>query len=207
MGRISPGPTRWPPGAERRLVPGKTNLKPQTSNEGHKDKGVRKEDNAEVAEAKEDNDKVVEATEDKEKETLPDAEAMGGGDEPDGDGIDPSSGAGDPSHCEGVMEPNGDGDGDTGKMDEGESPPKADEEMVCTDEREGTKKVDEPLEEGEQGGVAKPTEDVNDKPATPSDTSVAVAEEGKNDEAAKTNMPNREGLDASQTLWSSPPPQ
>ena len=32
MGRISPGPTRWPPGAERRLVPAKTNLKPQTSN-------------------------------------------------------------------------------------------------------------------------------------------------------------------------------
>ena len=31
MGRISPGPTRWPPGAERRLVPAKSNLKPQTS--------------------------------------------------------------------------------------------------------------------------------------------------------------------------------
>ena len=30
MGRISPGPTRWPPGAERRLVPAKSNLKPQT---------------------------------------------------------------------------------------------------------------------------------------------------------------------------------
>ena len=30
MGRISPGPTRWPPGAERRLVPAKPNLKPQT---------------------------------------------------------------------------------------------------------------------------------------------------------------------------------
>ena len=30
MGRISPGPTRWPPGAERRLVPAK--IKPQTSN-------------------------------------------------------------------------------------------------------------------------------------------------------------------------------
>ena len=28
---ISPGPTRWPPGAERRLVPAKSNLKPQTS--------------------------------------------------------------------------------------------------------------------------------------------------------------------------------
>ena len=32
MGRISPGPTRWPPGAERRLVPAISNLKPQTSN-------------------------------------------------------------------------------------------------------------------------------------------------------------------------------
>ena len=30
MGRISPGPTRWPPGAERRLVPAKSNLKPET---------------------------------------------------------------------------------------------------------------------------------------------------------------------------------
>ena len=30
MGRISPGPTRWPPGAQRRLVPAKSNLKPQT---------------------------------------------------------------------------------------------------------------------------------------------------------------------------------
>ena len=30
VGRISPGPTRWPPGAERRLVPAKLNLKPQT---------------------------------------------------------------------------------------------------------------------------------------------------------------------------------
>ena len=30
MKRISPGPTRWPPGAERRLVPAKSNLKPQT---------------------------------------------------------------------------------------------------------------------------------------------------------------------------------
>ena len=33
MGRISPGPTRWPPGAERRLVPAKSNLKPQTSDD------------------------------------------------------------------------------------------------------------------------------------------------------------------------------
>ena len=32
VGSISPGPTRWPPGAERRLVPAKSNLKPQTSN-------------------------------------------------------------------------------------------------------------------------------------------------------------------------------
>ena len=31
VARISPGPTRWPPGAERRLVPAKSNLKPQTS--------------------------------------------------------------------------------------------------------------------------------------------------------------------------------
>ena len=31
MGRISPGPTRWPPGAKRRLVPAKSNLKPQTA--------------------------------------------------------------------------------------------------------------------------------------------------------------------------------
>ena len=30
MGRISPGPTRWPPGAERCLVPAKSNLKLQT---------------------------------------------------------------------------------------------------------------------------------------------------------------------------------
>ena len=131
-------------------------------NEGHEDKGTGKEDNAEVAEADEDNDKVVKATEDKEKETVPDAEAKGGGDEPDGDGITVRSGAG-----EGVMEPNRDGDGDAGKMDEGESPPKANEEMVCTDESEGTKEEDEPMQEGEQGGETKPTEDVNDKPATP----------------------------------------
>ena len=31
MGRLSPGPTRWPPKAERRLVPAKSNQKPQTS--------------------------------------------------------------------------------------------------------------------------------------------------------------------------------
>ena len=34
MERISPGPTRWPPGAERRLVPAKSNLKPQTCGAG-----------------------------------------------------------------------------------------------------------------------------------------------------------------------------
>ena len=170
-------------------------------NEGHEDKGVDKEDNAEVAEANEDNDKVAEVTEDKEKERVPDAEAKGGGDELDGEGIAVSSGAG-----EGVMEPNGNGDCDVRKMDEGESPGKADAKMVCTDEKKGTKEEDEPMQEGEQG-EAKPKEDVNDKPATPSDTSVAVAEEGKSDEAPKTNTPNKEGLDATQKLWSSPPPQ
>ena len=60
---------------------------------------------------------MTEATEDKEKEMVPDAEAKGGGDEPNGDGIAESSGAGNPSHGEGVMEPNGDGDGDAGKTD------------------------------------------------------------------------------------------
>ena len=34
VGRISPGPTRWPPGAEERLVPEESKLKPQTSNFG-----------------------------------------------------------------------------------------------------------------------------------------------------------------------------
>ena len=191
------------------VVPGKTSFTNKDDavqalkkmNEGHEDKDVGKEDNAEVAEANEDNDKVAEATEDKEKETVPDAEAKGGGDEPDGDGIAVSSGAG-----EGVMEPNGDGDRDVRKMNEGESPPEADEEMVCTDENEGTKKEEERMQEGEQG-EAKPTEDVNDKPATPSDTSVAVAEEKKSDEAPKTNTPNKKGLYATQRLWSSPPPQ
>ena len=144
-------------------------------NKGHEDKGVAKEGNAEVAVANEDNDKVAEATEDKEKETVPDAEAKGGGNEPDGDGIAVSSGAG-----EGVMEPNDDGDRDVQTMDEGESPTKADEEMVCTDVKEGTKEEDDSMQEGEQG-EAKPTEHGNDKPATPSDTSVAVAEEGKSD--------------------------
>ena len=164
-------------------------------NKGHEDKGVGKEDNLEVAEANQDDDKVVEATEDKETHLGPDAEAKGGGDEPDGDGIAASSGAG-----EGVMEPDGDGDGDAGKMDEGESPPKANEEMVCTDENKGTRKEDEPMQEGEQGGAAKPKEDVNDKLATPSDTSVAVAEEGKSDEAPKTITPNKGG--AMQKVWS-----
>ena len=171
-------------------------------NKGHEDKGVGKEDNAEVVEANEDNDKVMKATEDKGKETVPGAEAKGCGDEPDGDGIVASSGDG-----EGVMEPDGDGDGDAGKMDKGTSPPKADEEMVSTDEREGTKEEDEPMQEGEQRGEAKPTEDVHDKPATRSDTSVAVAEEGKSDEVPKTNTPNKEGLDATQRLWSLPAPQ
>ena len=151
------------------VIPGETSFKNENDavqalkkmNEGHEDKGVGKEDNAEVAEANGDNDKVAEATEDKEKETVPDADAKGGGDEPDADCIALSSGA-----SEGVMEPNGDGDRDVRKMDEGESPPKADEEMVCTEEREGTKKEDEPMQEGEQG-EAKATEDVRDKPAAP----------------------------------------
>ena len=77
--------------------------------------------------------------------------AEGGGVVPNGDGIAESSGAGDPSHGEGVMEPNGDGVGDTGKMDEGESPPKADEGMVPSDKKEGTKEVDLPMEDGVQG--------------------------------------------------------
>ena len=99
-------------------------------NEGHEDKGVSKEDNAEVAEANKGNDRVVEATKDEGKETVPDAEAKGGGEEPDANGIAATMGAG-----EGVIEPNADGDGDAGKMDEGESPPKADEDLVCTDGR------------------------------------------------------------------------
>ena len=60
------------------------------------------------------------------------------------------------------------------------------------------------MQEGEQGEEAKPTEDVNDKPVKPSDTSLAVEEEGKSDEAPKTNTPNKEGLDATQKLRSSP---
>ena len=107
-------------------------------NAGHEDKGVGKEDNA--------SDKVTEATKDKEKETEPDVGAKVGGDEPDGDGIAESTRACAPSHGEGVMAPNGDGDGDAEKMDEGESPPKADEEKVCTDKKEATKEVDEPME-------------------------------------------------------------
>ena len=42
--RISPGPTRWPPGAERRLVPAKSNLKPQTSTAERKARALRYED-------------------------------------------------------------------------------------------------------------------------------------------------------------------
>ena len=56
------------------VVPGKTSFTneddaPQAlkkMSEGHEDKGVGKEDNAEVAEANEDNDTAVEATKDKE---------------------------------------------------------------------------------------------------------------------------------------------
>ena len=149
------------------VVPGKTSFTIEdnavqalkTMTERHEDKGVNKEDNV--------NDKVTDTTKDNEKDKVTDADAKGGGDEPDGDCIAESSGAGDPSNGEGVMEPNGDGDGDAGKMDEGESRPKADEVMVRTDEREGTKEVDQPMEEGEQGGEAKPSENVNDKPASP----------------------------------------
>ena len=130
-------------------------------NEGHEDKGVDKEDNA--------NDKVTEATKHEEREKVLDAESKGGGDEPDGDGTAELSGAADPSHGEGVTEPNSDDDSDAGKMDEWESPRKADEKMVCTDAKEGTKEVDEPMEDEEQGGEPKPTEDVNDMPTSPSD--------------------------------------
>ena len=79
------------------------------------------------------------------------------------------------------MEPNGDSYGDAGTMDKGESPPKPDDEMVYTKDKEGRREVDEPMEEGEQGGDAKPTEYVKDKPATPDDTSVAGVEKGKSD--------------------------
>ena len=82
------------------VVPGKTSFTNEDyavqalkkMNEGHEDKGVDKKDNAEVVVANEDIDKLPEATEDKEKETLPDAEAKGGGDEPDGNGIAVSMG-------------------------------------------------------------------------------------------------------------------
>ena len=168
-------------------------------NERHVDKGVGKEDNA--------NDKILDATADNVKDKLTDAEAKGGGDQLDGDGIAESSGAGNHSHGEGVMEPNGDGDSDAKKLDQGESPPKTDEGMVRTNERAGSKKVEQPMDEGEQGGEAKFTEDANDKPATPSDASVAVAQEGKSNEAPNKNRPNKEGLDATQKLWSSPSPQ
>ena len=126
------------------VVPGKTSFTNKDDavqalkniHQRHKDEGVGKEDNA--------NDKVT------------DPEASGGGDEPDEDGIAESSGAGDPSHAEGMKEPNGDGEGDAGKMNKRESPPKADEGMVHSDKEEGTKKVDQPMEEGEQGGEEKP---------------------------------------------------
>ena len=138
---------------------------------------------------------------------MTDAEAKGGGDEPDGDGIAESKGAGDSSPGKGVMEPDGDADGDARNMDEGESPGKADEEIVRTKEKEGTKKGHQPMGEEEQGEEAKPTEDVGDTPAPASDTSVAVAQEGNRDEAPNKNTPNKEGSDAMQKLWSSPPPQ
>ena len=148
------------------VVPGKTSFTNENDavqvlkkmNEGHEDKDGGKEDNV--------NDKVTEATRDKGEETMLDAETKGGGDESDGDGIADASSARHPSHGEGVMEPISDGDGGAGKIDEGESPPKADEEMMCTNEYEGTKEVDEPMEEGEQQGEASPMEDVNNKPAT-----------------------------------------
>ena len=57
-------------------------------NKRHEDKCVGMEDNA--------NDKVTNATENNEKEKVTDAEAKGGGDEPDGDSIAESSGAGNP---------------------------------------------------------------------------------------------------------------
>ena len=147
---------------------------------------------------------MTDATEDNEKDKVTDAEEKGGGDEPIGDDIAESSGAGDPSHGEGVMEPNGDGDSDAGKMDEGESPPKADEGMVRTDVKEGRKEVGQAMEEGEQRAEAKPKEDVNGKPATPSDGSSAVAQEEKSDEAPNTNTPNKGPSDATQKLCSLP---
>ena len=39
------------------------------------------------------------------------------------------------------------------------------------------------------------------------DASVAMAQEGKSGEASNKNTPNKEGLDATQKLWSSLPPQ
>ena len=80
------------------VVPGKTSFTNEDDavqalkkmNERHEDKNVGKKDDA--------NDEVTEATEDKEKEKVPDAEAKSGCDEPDGDRIAESSGAGNPSH-------------------------------------------------------------------------------------------------------------
>ena len=79
--------------------------------------------------------------------------------------------------------------------------------MVRTNEGERTKEVDQPMEEGEQGRESKLTEDVRNKPATPSDTIVAVAQEGRSNEEPNKNTPNKEGLGATQKLWSWPPPQ
>ena len=41
VGRISPGPTRCPPGAEKRLVPEKSNLKPQNSVQSYDSSGSK----------------------------------------------------------------------------------------------------------------------------------------------------------------------
>ena len=178
------------------VVPGKTSFTNEDHalqalkkmNDGHEDKGVGPEEKAELVEAKEDNDKVVEATEDKQKETVPDAKAKGGGDEPDADAIAEWIGASDPSHGKGRH-------------------PRPMRKWCVLTKREGTKKVNEPMEEGEQGAEPKPMQDVNNKSATASDTSVAVVEEGKSDGAPKTYTPNKEGLDATQKLWSLPHPQ
>ena len=167
-------------------------------NERHEDKGVGKEDSA--------NDKVTDATKDNEKDKGPMPRQRLVVTNPMGMAL-PSRVGPATLHMAKRDGAHGDSDGDAGKMDEGESPPKVDEGMVRTDEKEGTKQVDQPMEEGEQGGDAMPTEDFNNKPATPTDSIVAVAQEGKSDEAPNTNTPNKEGLDATQKLWSSPPPQ
>ena len=64
------------------VIPGKASFTneddavpaPKKMNDGHAEKDVGKEDNAEVAEANEDKDKVMEATDNKKKETVPVAE-------------------------------------------------------------------------------------------------------------------------------------